>query len=72
MPLKERVAKKVVGEDSKIDEKIIDSEKIPSNKQATSPTISEKGGEILIMSKRSSKDAKKYAISNLKVDVKID
>ena len=61
MPLKERARKGGdVAEDNKVEEKIAELKEEKAEK-AENP-----------MSKRSSKDVNKYAISNLKVDVKID
>ena len=61
MPLKERARKdRDFAEDNKVEEKIAELKEEKAEK-AEKP-----------MSKRSSKDVNKYAISNLKVDVKID
>ena len=58
MPLKERARKGGdVEEDNKVEEKIAEL----NEEKAENP-----------MSKRSNKDENKYAISNLKVDVKMD
>ena len=58
MPLKERAKKSGEGaENNKVEEKIAEL----NEERAENP-----------MSKRSTKDANKYAISNLNLDVKID